>query len=355
MKRIFTYIRKQANRILLITILGGTMASCDTVLNFDEGDCTIEYYVKFIYDHNMDWEDYFARDVKTVTLYAFDANGNLAYQKTEEGEMLADGSYAMKVELDDLQYRFIAWAGLDDQSFGYPQLTPGVSKIDDLKVIAFRKTVTRAEGEEDMYIVEDVLSPLWHGEVTPIVETRSTTGTAKREYITIPLIKNTNTIRVNVVQRTASATRAITGSTFSYAIYDDNGHMNYDNTLLDDNLLTYLPYSPPQEGNILTTSYPDGRPGVTANLSVARLLTTQAPRISIKNSAGEEQFPDQLDLIPCIWEVWNEHYRNRMSFQEYLDREDEFEVDFFVDENLSMITTVIEINGWIVRLNTIDF
>ena len=135
MKQIFTSIQKEANKILLITILAGTMAACDSVLNYDDGDCSIEYCVKFTYDYNMDGKDYFARDVKTVTLYAFDDNGNLAYQKVEEGEILADGSYAMKLDIDDQQYHLIAWAGLDDQSFAYPLLTPGVSKLSDLTVL----------------------------------------------------------------------------------------------------------------------------------------------------------------------------------------------------------------------------
>ncbi len=349
MKRIFTYIQERANRILLITLLGGTIMACDSVLD-DGEDCPTEYYVKFVYDYNMDREDYFARDVKTVTLYAFDEKGNLAYQKTEEGEILGDGNYSMRLDMEDLQYRLIAWAGLDDQSFGYPLLTPGVSKMDELKVRAFRRIATRAEGEEGMYIVEDSLSPLWHGEITPDAVTRA----GNREFVTVPLIKNTNDIRINIVQR--SGERNLTGDSFNYAIYDDNGYMNYDNTLLEDNLLTYLPYSPPQETDIITTSYPEPKPGVTTRMSVARLLSTQTPRISIKNSeTGEEQFMDEWDLVSCIRLLWEEQYSNQMDFQEYLDREDEFNIDFFVGEDLTLITTVIEINGWIVRLNKIDF
>lgn len=64
-----------------------------------------------------------------MTLYAFDDNGNLAYQKVEEGEILADGMLCHEIDIDDQQYHLIAWAGLDDQSFAYPLLTPGVSKL----------------------------------------------------------------------------------------------------------------------------------------------------------------------------------------------------------------------------------
>lgn len=89
MKRIFTHIQKSAKSILLLTVLAGAMASCDSILDFEEGDCSIEYRVKFRYDYNMEKVDAFAQEVKTVTLYAFDKDGNFVYQKTEQGERLA--------------------------------------------------------------------------------------------------------------------------------------------------------------------------------------------------------------------------------------------------------------------------
>lgn len=56
MKRILTTIQKEANKILLLTVLAGAMASCDSILDFEEGDCSIEYRVKFVYDKNMAFE-----------------------------------------------------------------------------------------------------------------------------------------------------------------------------------------------------------------------------------------------------------------------------------------------------------
>ena len=75
MKRIFTTIQKEAGRLMLLTVLAATIASCDSVLEFDEGDCTVEYRVKFKYDYNMKYANAFANEVKTVTLYAFDDQG----------------------------------------------------------------------------------------------------------------------------------------------------------------------------------------------------------------------------------------------------------------------------------------
>lgn len=125
MKRIFTHIQKSAKSILLLTVLAGAMASCDSILDFEEGDCSIEYRVKFRYDYNMEKVDAFAQEVKTVTLYAFDKDGNFVYQKTEQGERLATGDYSMQVDIEPGDYELITWAGLDDQSFAVPLLTKG--------------------------------------------------------------------------------------------------------------------------------------------------------------------------------------------------------------------------------------
>ncbi len=46
MKRILTTIQKRVNKILLLAVLAGAMASCDSVLDYNEGDCSIKYLVK---------------------------------------------------------------------------------------------------------------------------------------------------------------------------------------------------------------------------------------------------------------------------------------------------------------------
>ena len=40
--------------------------------------------------------------------------------------------------------------------------------------------------------------------------------------------------------------------------------------------------------------------------------------------------------------------------QEYLDREDNYGIIIFVDENLALINTVIDVNDWIIHINEIE-
>lgn len=359
MKRLFTTIRKEANKILLFTVLAGAMASCDSILDFEEGDCSIEYRVKFKYDYNIKRVDAFAQEVERVALYAFDDAGNFVYQKTEQGERLADGSYSMQVDIEPGDYHLVAWAGLDNQSFAIPVLSEG-SKIEDLTVLTHREvnTSTRAEGEEGKYIVREKLSNLWHGQVVKQSFTRS----GRQNIVTVPLVKNTNTIRVVIAQVNKNpdkpVTRAINKNRFSYALYDDNGWMNYDNTLLKDNLLTYLPHVV-DDSEITTRAHSADKqtevayPAAVAEISVARLLETQKPQLKIVDKETGKDLLGNGSLIGYLKLLKPEELE--MPLQEYLDRQDNFGMIFFVDENLTLLRSVIQINDWIVNMNEFEF
>ena len=133
------------------------------------------------------------KEVKNITLYAFDDNNNLVAMKAESGDMLATGEYAMTMDIDPEKYHLIAWAGLDDESFAVPLLTPGKANITDLNVKTIRNSVVvptkqgRSEGDKDKFIVEHELSSLWHGELKKGPSTRS----GRKRFTEVSLIKNT--------------------------------------------------------------------------------------------------------------------------------------------------------------------
>ena len=60
---------------LVLTVLGTSFTSCSNILDEEDVDCSVEYRVKFKYDHNMKFADAFANEVRSVTLYAFDLDG----------------------------------------------------------------------------------------------------------------------------------------------------------------------------------------------------------------------------------------------------------------------------------------
>ena len=64
---------------------------------------------------------------------------------------------------------------------------------------------------------------------------------------------------------------------------------------------------------------------------------------------------DFLAALDGVKEVDAEKYKDRnYSLQEYLDREDKYELVIFVDEKLALIKTVIQVNDWIIQLNDIE-
>ena len=144
--------------------------------------------------------------------------------------------------------------------------------------------------------------------------------------------------------------------------------MNYDNNLLPDNLLTYQPFVT-KESSVSTRAFrANGEPteeddnsgvdkeynAVINEVSVARLMETQTPRLSIRNSVTGEDLFTSGNLIELLRMLQLEQYKNKYDLQEYLDREDQYSMIFFVNEKMALINSVIEINGWIIHIRNIE-
>jgi hypothetical protein len=201
---------------------------------------------------------------------------------------------------------------------------------------------TRADGSA---IVNEDLKPLWHGEVT---EHSFTSRAAMVQELTIPLVKNTNNVRI-VLQHLSGSPVEV--EKFTFTITDDNGWMDYDNTLIEDEQLTYYAWRTDDgvaelnaDGSRAQTSI-----GVAiAELTVGRLDLENNPILTISNDKGEKVL--SIPLIDYALLVKG-HYNRNMDNQEYLDRQDEYNMTFFLDENDNWVDSFIYINSWKVVLN----
>lgn len=328
--------------LVLMAFTATALTSCDSILGEDEADCSVDYRVKFKYDMNMKFADAFANEVRSVTLYAFDQNGRFAFQSTEQGGMLAEDGYAMKVDVEPGDYDLVTWAGLEgEESFAVPVLIPGVSTLDDLNCRMNREYLGRA-ADGSAYVDED-LKPLFHG----MVKKQNFGRAHSDEIITVPLTKNTNNVRI-VLQHLSG--EPVEVDKFTFTIEDENGLMDHSNRLMKDEELTYYPWHTDQG---TAGMGPDGSRAQTsvsvaiAELTVGRLVVENNPVLSIYNDKQEKVL--SIPLIDYALLVKGNYHRE-MSDQEYLDRQDEYNMTFFLDENDRWHDAFIYINAWRVVL-----
>ena len=333
--------------IIAIAILSSVMfSSCDESFIYDyEGDCSVNYRIQFIYDMNMKYANAFAHEVTSVSLYIFDEEGILVSQVHDSGEALASDDYSIEVELTPQEtYRLLAWCGIgDEESFNLPDVEEGKTTIEEMKCRMNRAYV----GERA--IVNDDLHPLFHGMKTLTVTTEPGT-----HYETISLTKDTNVVRV-VLQHLSG--EDVNTDEFTFEIQDYNGFLAHDNTLLEDELITYQPWSVTGgRADINADVYgAPMREATTVNVALAELtvnrLCVERRPILVVRRAEDNELVLSIPLIDYALLVKG-NYNHSMGDQEYLDRQDEYNLTFFLDRSGDWVSSVIIINSWKVVFNS---
>lgn len=342
MENLISHINHAAKRWLLPVLCALLASSCETI--WDNDDCGTVYRVKFRYDYNMLFTDAFASQVPSVTLYVFDEAGRLVGRQTQTGETLSDEDFSIPLDVAPGNYQLVAWAGTEGSE--KVTIAEDVASLDELKC-----RINRYEHQLRGEPVDSVgqLHPFWHGLAQAQVDTRPVTrNTWNYEEITVPLVKNSNTIRVILQQMNGEG---LDKDDFIFTITDNNGLMHHDNCLNEeDGLLTYLPYHKASG----TTGDGEGAKLnlVVAEMSMGRLIEGHDATLTVRRAdTGKTVFSipliDYMDMCRTVAQY-------DMPLQEYLDREDSFVMTFFLDAGQSWINTQIIINNWIVRFNDID-
>lgn len=330
--------------LALVTLLAGmAYSSCDNVIYDDEGDCEAYYHIRFKYDMNMKFADAFANEVTSVALYAFDKNGVLVAQKTETGEVLANEDYYMALDVAPGEYELLSWCGLGNgESFKVPDAVVGKTTITEMKC----RMNYELEANGNDGLVDEDLKPLFHGKTHVILKDE-----AGVQEETISLTKNTNVVRV-VLQHLSG--EDVDPSMFRFEITADNGYMDYDNSLIDNVLLHYSPWSVSAgSADIDADIYGDARSGQKVNVAVAemtvgRLMSDMNPVLAIYNVEKNTKVLS-IPLVDYALLVKG-NYNNKMTNQEYLDRQDEYNLTFFLDESGKWASAMIYVNSWMVIL-----
>ncbi len=330
-----------------------SLTSCNGAIYDEEGDCEVIYRLRFRYDMNMKFADAFSHEVKSVHLYAFDSEDKLVWQTVESGERLAQEGYNIVLPLNPGDYRLMAWCGLDNgESFTVPEIGIGDTR-DPLHC-----RLNRTTHPEDGAISTEDLHPLFHGTLDVNLPENLDGG----EYVyTMPLTKDTNVFRI-VLQHLSG--KDINADDFTFKIEDNNGWLHHDNSLRDDENITYHAWSKysgsagvdTQNAQADTRAITDVKVAV-AELTVSRLVdrdwsVNSKPMLTIRKVENGELVA-RIPIIDYALLVKG-NYNRAMSDQEYLDRQDEYNMTFFLDENSHWLATTIIINSWRVVLNPTD-
>ena len=314
-------------------------SSCNDGLNiFDgEGDCGV--YISFKYDYNIKFANAFANEVNSIALYVFDEDGVLVeHTTTSDKEALSKDNFEINLQLDPGKYHLLAWGGLmNEESFDLlVDAKVGETRLEEVQVKMHRQYNDNGEAT----VSEDLL-PLYHGSMA--IDVNDEDGTYRH---TMSLTKNTNAVRILLHEMSGQQMDA---DQYIFEIKDNNGLYDWDNTLLNDEEITYSAWYQETGCADLDESRAITFMSVAlAELTIGRMRADKSPILFIKNrQTGEEVV--RIPLADYALLVKG-HYREHMGNQEYLDRQDEYVLTFFLDEGV-WLDTYILINSWRVVLN----
>lgn len=315
-------------------MLGLALASCDKYVYDGPGNCDVT--VRFKYEFNMKYVDAFAAEVHSVAVYVFDpATGAFITKATDAGQHLDENYYMTIPELTVGTYDLVAWCGLEDSEFT-------VSDPKNISELLCRMN-TRTKAEE---MVDFDLGTVYHGILKGVELVPLPPGGV--QTVKIPLRRNTNSI--NVVLQTLQRSWEIEPADYEITIEDNVVELDHANEPTREEPVTYYPWDYRQ----VSVEYEEGTSALTAVLAeftTNRLIKRSGykPRLRIKDKGTGATVID-IPLIDCLLMVKG-NYNRSMDDQEYLDRQHDYNLIFFLDNSQGPSgywnTSVgIYINGW---------
>lgn len=308
----------------------------------DLSECGVE--VRFRYTYNMVETDAFRQEVDRVALYVFDAGDRLVAQQEAYGAGEAD-DFSMRLPfLPAGDYTFVAWANSTDRQGEYADFDFPALEIGDSK-----ETLTaRLPREADGITHQSPLNSLLNGTLTASV------GDGPRS-MTIDMMKCTHTLRIILMPIQGGQT--LDEANYSFVIADRNGWLAHNAEPHKDDWVAYRPYY--QELSVDTSADYAGddaaiSSAVVTELNTSRLIYDDEPRLIIRDTrGGQEMLNINLTWLLSLKAI-GEH-RADWSDQEYLDRQDEYAMTFFIDaDNGTWMQNRILVNGWVLSLEEIE-
>ena len=342
-------------RVLVTLPIAGCFSSCELVRE-DLAECPSPVVeLRFIYDYNMEYANAFHNQVDCLSVYFFDSDGKLVkIEKVTDPALLSDEDFRMHPELPAGSYHAVAYGGMDCEQASFSSTTMSENaRLTDLHVQLNPACLT----DSTRYRLHNH----YYGSVD------FTTDPEQDTYATLPMMRNTNTVHVALQHISGSP---IDCKDFIFEITDDNNDFDHENNLLATGEITYKPFltdnrsTGTQEG-IDTTGLQQTHVAL-AQFTTSRLMTRsaatgkQTPTLLHVRRASDGATVFRIPLINYMLLFKSDNSAaglSGMGDQEYLDRENQWNFVFFLDDSRGdlWVSSRIIINDWEVRLNSTDF
>ncbi len=351
---------------ILSAIMGGILLAGCSLWHDDLPECPDGADVEFVYDYNVQRADMFNAHVGGVTVFVFDSEGRFVTSKEEfntaEAAPLREHGYRMHLDLQPGEYRLLAQAfqcgtGCVMSGAGAKFRTEPLKPGDGMQ--AFRTRLDREAGQ----VVNDglPLDTLWRS----MGETSLVVRDMEQSTARIPLMRITKNLHITLRQLDDPAD--ISADDFEVTVTARNGLLSYDNSLLDDEWIVYTPWKtwtgefpdpdePTAQGAIAFAEIRERTANMQLSLSrlVWRAADDEPAMLTIRNRNTGEVVAE-INLPDCLAKGRNAFELENYSVQEFLDRESEYRLDFFLKGGKWVYAKLgISVLGWSYRLQPAD-
>ncbi len=322
------------NRVISTVIFTVLMLFFSCNIIYDDLDpCPRGVNLRFVFDYNMEYANVFPSKVDCYTLLIYDKQGNFLKSFSEEGDKLKDENYRLKIDLPHGSYHFVVYGGITcrNRSFSFVH-DPVNGMLSDLRV-----RMNYRNGMSDQ-----LLHDFYHGAMDVTVD-----GEMYQD-MTIYMMRNTNHIRVLLQHLNGSS---IPLDQFKILIEDDNTLFDAANNLISDGMILYTPWT---MGKVRNDAAADDNtsPIGFAEFSTSRFSVNVNNRLIVRRADNDEEVLN-IPLNKYLLLLKSERF-GQMDAQEFLDRENDWSIVFFLDSKNIWINSRIIVNGWTVRLNGTD-
>ena len=350
--------------LLLLWVGGWSLAAC-SMMETDQSDCPpvdTGLYISFKYDYNIQRSDMFRDHVGGVTAYIFDEQNKFVTQQSENNATLTGYvplkayDYRMRLDLPQGTYKVVALAHQvayeetlqgSGSKYRRTQLSAG-DDISKLQVLLDRQPTS--SGVSQVVHENLPLDTLFHA------MSKTITRADAQSSDTLSMTRNTKMLTIGLRQLDDQAN--ISTDDFEVYILDNNGTTNHDNSVAQDEDIMYSPHDTwttefaDTDGTVLQRA---AHYGLNFNRLIYYSNSSDNALLVVRNKATQTNVAT-INLPDCLAQGRNAVERYQYTPQEFLDREYNYKLDFFLkgDEWL-YIDLRISILSWSMRIQNVDF